>query len=223
MPRLEQWGQRILQAIEQRDSHQASQHSTDQGYAARQKLSLFSVESRTPVTSIPSILNWKIFHAVTLSPRLKRGWIEDVSGRSNGKESASVSILNLKELSSYFVSHYLAVFPIVDPAYLKEAIFEVDENGIGWTVNTCFVLLVAALGDLCSDIGVPTSRLSHITRAGFRYWNMAKKRLSWALEEDSLQAAQCLCLSGWVVLLFWNSVADHITSLLLVAFVYIRH
>jgi hypothetical protein len=67
------------------------------------------------------------------------------------------------------------------------------EKGPGWNSSTCLLLLICALGAQCcpKSLALEDSRDS-----AQRYWNMAKSRLGWVLDEDSLVSIQCFAFAG---------------------------
>jgi hypothetical protein len=97
-----------------------------------------------------------------------------------------------------FETYILPGLPILDITQLRRYISLVGEYGVPWSADACLLLLVAALASKCrGELEEPSS-------SGFesahRYWNMAKKRLAWALEEHSLLGAQCQFLTWFVPL-----------------------
>lgn len=229
---LDEWGDKILRAIGQlqnrlsvSNNNNYPDSSIQERQGQREDTILFPIESGGPLTSIQSILHWPVFQdkLPDLSlPSLNKPRNHGSAGKASGNTSAS----ELKELAQYFQSHYLRMLPILSSTQLKQEITKIDEDGIEWTVESCLVLLVAALGTLCKHHGqqetvptetytnpdpsnwrlpshypelIPTSAEHSLsTTSALKYWNMAKKRLAWAMEEDNLKSAQCLCLAGSV-------------------------
>lgn len=147
---------------------------------------------------------------------------QDRHNRSHhyGQESASTTKSILTRLSDLFVLHYLVAVPVLDKIQLEYYIAAIGENGIEWTVESCLVLIVASLGSICQQqqhrrtiisdgYSVPANAVAgpfDLNSTAFRYWNMAKKRLGWAMEESGLLSAQCLCLAGLVLHLPFTAV-----------------
>lgn len=151
---------------------------------------LFSitVESPSKITSISSILAWDVFK---FAPDPGAFLPEKANHRlqKRGQESGDTSVPCLIQLSRTFFLFYSLELPILEEAELEYHISEIGENGPQWSAESCLVFLVAALGSYCQASTESSSE-------AFRYWNMAKKRLGWALEESSLLSAQCLILAG---------------------------
>jgi hypothetical protein len=216
---LDEWGHKILTAIDQLKGNIAPASSpipiattnsdTSNRYLQENPIDCFSipVESTTPITGIASILSWTGLRSgpsPSPLPTPNHAGIKGQNG-SDGRESASTAGKYLRHLSDAFITHYIPTIPILDVTHLKRYLAKIDENGIAWTTESCLVLLVVALGSCGSrdydqeqcGVSMLGSQLAS-TITGFRYWNMAKKRLGWALEENSLVSAQCLCLAGCV-------------------------
>ena len=152
---------------------------------------LFSitVESPSNITSIASILAWDVFNFAPDSDAFLPENTAIQNPQKRGQESGDTSFSRLMQLSRSFIFFYSLELPILDQTELDHYISEIRENGSEWSAESCLVFLVAALGSDCQKS--PESR-----KEALRYWNMAKKRLGWALEERSLLSAQCLILAG---------------------------
>ncbi|KAF7554284.1 hypothetical protein G7Z17_g3003 [Cylindrodendrum hubeiense] len=194
--------------------------------AVEEQPSSIPIEGPTPITSLPSILAWDVFSrqddvlarfSLLLSDHAR---LPNVS-QTSGKESASCARSDLLALASIFEARVLPAMPIIDMVKLRSYISEISEFGVQWDTESCLVLLVAALASLSShheaqssemraesSVLTPTTNLSiEFTINALRYWNMAKKRLAWALEDSGLVAAQCQFLAG-----IWHLYASKSTA-----------
>lgn len=221
---FDEWGEKILSAIGNLDSRLSDRSSGSvfaevpstaglvDGSLEAPELHISSpdipIVKPTVVTSLPSILEWKVFaghDGVPSRPALslheqERG---SYASQASGRESASYSRSDLVALSTTFEKYFLPTMPILDFAVLNHYINNIGEYGIAWTAESCLVLLVAALASMHSS---STSHLSSqngaekpsiaCTPGAIRYWIMAKKRLAWALDGYGLLAAQCQFLAG---------------------------
>jgi hypothetical protein len=164
------------------------------------------------IYSIQSILAWKTI-STKISPNMRASLLPQNRERNErppkqGHASGSTSKADLIKLRDSFVKYVLPAVPVLSIPRLDEYISYIGENGAEWSSESCLVFLVAALGvanrrHVHDEMENETvDRTSNIRRkpdeAAFWYWNMAKKRLGWALEENGLLAAQCLCLAGFV-------------------------
>ncbi|XMA16515.1 hypothetical protein WAI453_009306 [Rhynchosporium graminicola] len=147
-----------------------------------------AVEMPSNITSISSILAWDVFD---FAPDAHSFLAEKTTHRlqTRGHESGDTSVSCLMELSRSFFLVYSLELPFVEETELEYYISEIGENGPQWSAESCLVFLVAALGCYCQ-------KSTDLSSEGFRYWNMAKKRLGWALEEPNPLSAQCLILAG---------------------------
>ncbi|KAH6970588.1 hypothetical protein BKA56DRAFT_678567 [Ilyonectria sp. MPI-CAGE-AT-0026] len=177
------------------------------------------IEGPSPVTSLPSLLAWNVFanqgdvlarFSLSLSEHARQSY----ASRTSGKESASCAKSDLLFLASVFEARFLPAHPVVDMAEVRGYIAQISEFGILWNTESCLVLLVAALASMysCNEdqlsalhtdssvfASTETSSSIECTPGALKYWNMAKKRLAWALEDSGLLAAQCQFLAG-----VWN-------------------
>ncbi|KAH8658179.1 hypothetical protein BX600DRAFT_63778 [Xylariales sp. PMI_506] len=96
--------------------------------------------------------------------------------------------------------------PMLDLRELRCKITQVSENGLDWSTSTCLVTLVCAIGALCNPHGFDESSSdsqkmrNRDTEIAAMYWSVASKRIGLVVGENSLEAAQCLCLAGiWYI------------------------
>ncbi|KFY19191.1 hypothetical protein V491_04557 [Pseudogymnoascus sp. VKM F-3775] len=213
---LDEWGTRILQAIDQlsgRIEKGSSPTSSDDSLpTVIPSNSLgdeeigplcISVERRTPITSISSIMDCNVFGSGSSCDAARVPSFSRQPHRSpnGGYESGTTAVPVLTNLLRCYVSYYQSKIEILDIHLLKGYVAQIGENGAEWTAESCLVFLVAALGSICQASGYlesPNSldRSPDAYNVAFRYWNMAKKRLGWALENNNLLSTQCLCLTG---------------------------
>ena len=172
------------------------------------------------VAGLSSVLEWKTFsdhepeelRSAFSSARLRQ------ASHKSGLESASCAASELTTLAAAFEGFFLPALPVLNPMDMRRLVRDSGEFGITWSIESCLVLLVAALGGLCRQDGStaqsqapwgtphlssPASSLrsgsggsERRTPTAVRYWNMAKKRLVWATSASGLVAAQCQFLAG---------------------------
>ena len=186
-------------------------------------------DSRTSVNDLPSIqsdLAWKII-STNVDPSVRVSILPDSRESSNGSASrghasGSTSKADLIKLRDSFVTYVLPKVPVLSVSRLDGYILQIGENGAEWSSESCLVFLVAALGVASrryshdeienGTVVEPSNVQSKTDEAAFWYWNMAKKRLGWALEENGLLAAQCLCLAGFVTSVLFSTKLEFIND-----------
>jgi hypothetical protein len=153
----------------------------------------------SPITSLPSILQWDLFEAARslFMEKLVKAAEPRKRDPTIGLETASCNTAALLALAARFVTYQDGSLQIVEMATLRSLIADIGEFGVPWSAESCLVLLVAALGSLLDTVN-ETAEPRQITREALRYWNMARKRLSWAAGEGGLLGAQCHFLAGLV-------------------------
>ncbi|KAF5241037.1 hypothetical protein FANTH_9254 [Fusarium anthophilum] len=185
----------------------------------------------TPITGSLSILSWPTFSRsqglITHIQQIKSARAA-LSRRHNSDThalmSASCQTSDLVRLSSCFAKWILPMMPVVEMAQVRRIISRMEEYGVPWNGEACLVFLIAALGCIyqsdtedCRSQPRDTSHISstassrfrtteasmEITPASLRYWNMARKRLSWAINTAGRLSAQCQLLAG--LYLLYNS------------------
>ncbi|KFA71308.1 hypothetical protein S40288_06711 [Stachybotrys chartarum IBT 40288] len=160
-----------------------------------QRLGTITIPEVSFVTGLSSILTWSTFSA----------------SHNSALESASCTVPELHALIASFTAHFLPSMPVVDLEDTRRLVVDIGEYGVAWTANSCLILLIAALGSIC-QIDHPCARqqLAQLApnrangRGGYqrqasiakRYWNMARKRLTWATDASGLLAGQCHFLAG---------------------------
>ena len=80
-------------------------------------------------------------------------------------------------------------------------IAQVAEFGFDWSTRSCVVSLVCALGALSEKYILDPNPIAggwseNDAVAAYQYWNLATKRLGLITGQSSLEAVQCLCLTG---------------------------
>ncbi|KAH9217631.1 hypothetical protein DL95DRAFT_386479 [Leptodontidium sp. 2 PMI_412] len=90
---------------------------------------------------------------------------------------------------------------MLDLTTLHHYVAHVSENGFDWTTRSCLVAIVCAIGAICQE---PTSddpaynqaRQKEHEESACRFWSVASKRLGLAMTYNTIESAQCLCLTG---------------------------
>lgn len=103
-------------------------------------------------------------------------------------------------------ARYIAIVhtknPMLDLVKLRQYISKIAENGLDWSTSTCLVALVCAVGSLCREYVSEASGLNEDSERekdidiALRFWGVASKRLGLAMSENTLEAVQCVCLTG---------------------------
>lgn len=154
-----------------------------------------------------SILAWTVYDHLD-APRCLFSDQSDVPAKVETLPPLDYSLM--VRLESNYVQGVQNKNPILDLSALHQMILQVAENGADWSVETCLVTLVCALGAVTetfpvsvaadNDMDAPPSIDPDRNAADFRlarqFWNLAAKRLGLVLGQNSVQAAQCLCLAG---------------------------
>ena len=122
-------------------------------------------------------------------------------------EYSDLARLELKYIDAVHIKN-----PVLDLPKLHEMILHVSENGLDWSTKTCLVAMVCAIGaiagryketsqtrDIRSSSGSefqPSGIAESEPELASRHWNVAAKRLGYAIGQDDIEAVQCLCLAG---------------------------
>ncbi|CAG9989293.1 unnamed protein product [Clonostachys byssicola] len=206
---LDEWGGRILDAIDNISIPPALPINSVLGESRPPVQGLTPGPDgipmgRNPVTGLPSILEWHVFnieggrgpvarYKQALSDHADQGLLPQATGR----ESATCATETLLGLVDIFQASFLPVIPILDAADLRGYILHIGEYGDMWNVEACLVLVVAALASMLTQASAFAQHVSSTVSMALRYWNMAKKRLAWALEGSGMVAAQCQLLAAY--------------------------
>lgn len=117
-----------------------------------------------------------------------------------GHSMPSTNIELLTSLEWRYIHSVHLLNPILDLAGLHDLIVRVAESGFDWSLESCLAALVCAIGAITESIDAsdPHGALCDSDpdlAAG--YWNIASKRLGFALDCNDITAVQCLCLAGY--------------------------
>lgn len=153
---------------------------------------------------VESILDWKIFatdrpaaclFAQTNPPSLGSYSLPDTSfPQLAWLEAKYIDVLHIKN-------------PIIDLDELHHMILYIAEHGFDWSTQACLVALVCANAAITGPHGGFANRLEAHSSPGqdqksaemelsMQFWSVAIKRLGYSSAQNSVQAAQCLCLAG---------------------------
>lgn len=200
---------------------------------------VFLIEPGVPLTSVPSILHWTVFQDIRHDlhlPSPQSALKHITAGRASGDTSAS-RLIELAQYfqSLYPRSSQILSFVWLNQAIAKTDEYGIEWNAESCLILLVAALgSLCKLHSLQTHLDAASTKSNthtdHTNRQlqpdyptqtpksveegssvamAFRYWNMARKRLSWAMEEDSLLSAQCLCLSGYVQHQFNPSITFH--------------
>lgn len=156
---------------------------------------------------VDSVLSWKIFQQITPFLTLPA---ESDCGNVQSTHLPNVEYAELARLEAKYIAYVHTKNPIVDPYELHNRIRHVAEEGLSWSTSTCLVALVCALGATSERYAADQHTSPGFSPDGIlvdhqlttdldiadRFWNVAAKRIGFAMAENSLEAVQCLCLAG---------------------------
>jgi hypothetical protein len=172
-----------------------------------------AVKRQRPIQAqgVESILSWKIFSPNMNFPYLFGEAKLDLTATHH---LPHLEYSELTRLESKYIAGVHIFNPVLDLPTLHQNILYVSENGLDWSTRTCLVTMVCAIGAIAGRYkeafqATPHSRTSlsntwdGVTENGeseaelaMRYWNVAAKRLGYAIAQDDIEAVQCLCLAG---------------------------
>lgn len=172
-----------------------------------------AVKRQRPIQAqgVESVLNWKIYSSNVKFPNLFGEAKIDLTATNH---LPSLEYSELAGLESKYIAAVHIKNPILDLPTLHQKILHISENGLDWSTRTCLVSMVCAIGAIAGAFreafqstpnslaslsgpqnGVIGNRESEVELA-MQHWNVAVKRLGYAIGQDDLEAVQCLCLAG---------------------------
>ena len=134
--------------------------------------------------------------------------------RCSGVETLNPSLVRMLELRDIFLAKIEPKCPIVDVEELNAYIFNIAEDGFGWSASSCMVLLVFAMAAIWGQYPNDERRLvvtggantrdpytlaipEHRIKESSIYFAMAQRRMSAASLDDSLHGVLCYYLFGY--------------------------
>ena len=113
----------------------------------------------------------------------------------------SIELSELLRLEAKYIAYVHIKNPTLDLTTLHEMVAQVAEYGFDWSTRSCVVSLVCALGALSEKYILDPNplvggRSEKDAVTAYQYWNLATKRLGIVTGQSSLEAVQCLCLTG---------------------------
>ncbi|KAK7215987.1 hypothetical protein V2G26_003990 [Clonostachys chloroleuca] len=209
---LDEWGARILDAIDNIPIPPALPINSVLGVTHPPVQGLNPgpdciPTGRSPIVGLFSILEWQIFNIqgergplIRYKQALSDHPDQRPLSQATGRESATCAPESLLKLADIFQAGFLPAIPVLNPADLRRYILHIGEYGDMWNVEACLVLIVAALASMLRPTSAFPQHVSSTISMALRYWNMAKKRLAWALEGSGMVAAQCQLLAAvWYI------------------------
>ncbi|KAG4428635.1 hypothetical protein IFR05_015885 [Cadophora sp. M221] len=150
----------------------------------------------TASEGLDSILQWKVF-----PQGLPTVQVDDCESIRFSDALPSTALAYLKELEGNYIHVVHSKNPMLDLTTLRHYVAHVSENGFDWTTRSCLVAIVCAIGAICQE---PTSndpayneaRQKGHEESACRFWSVASKRLGLAMTYNTIESAQCLCLTG---------------------------
>ncbi|VUC35044.1 unnamed protein product [Clonostachys rosea] len=165
----------------------------------------------TPITASDDILRWCVFPADKPVRTLPASVF---SGKQNpySDEILYPSPERILELRDIYLAKFEPLTPFIDNEQFDDLVLEVLRDGLKDSVASCFVLLIFALAAIWGNYPEDERRSTPNTESGSRshtvavpehrlkessiYFGMAQRRVSYALQDDSLLGVSCYCLMG---------------------------
>ncbi|CAH0058438.1 unnamed protein product [Clonostachys solani] len=163
------------------------------------------VISRARIQNIENTVRWRIFRSQIVANDIYPD-ADPVIPMDHSIPSTEIELLT--ELELKYVQSVHLVNPILDLSTLRDLILKVAESGFDWSLETCLVALVCAIGAIGEPLKPPERPESAVgsilqdaigrsnPELAVGYFNVASKRLGLALDQNNLGAVQCLCLTG---------------------------
>ncbi|KAH6884492.1 hypothetical protein B0T10DRAFT_539887 [Thelonectria olida] len=157
------------------------------------------------IQKVENIVQWRIFQSHIVA--------SDIYPDANppvplDHSMPSTDIRLLADLELRYIHSVHLLNPILHLSTLHDLILRVAESGFDWSLETCLAALVCAIGAITEPLEAPEASKTfggtslHEPQCGSDpdlatgYWNIASKRLGFALDQNDLGAVQCLCLAG---------------------------
>ncbi|KAH2770593.1 hypothetical protein KXW10_006034 [Aspergillus fumigatus] len=155
-----------------------------------------------------SVLRWQIL-ASSLPPA-RCLFAQSVAEADQPYSLPDMSYSQLSRLESKYIEVLHTKNPILDLTELHRMVLHIAENGPDWSTQTCLVALVCAIavlsepypGTVMRSGAQSTPSLHQDDESGaddklsLQFWNIALKRLGYAMRENSVEAVQSLVLAG---------------------------
>ncbi|KAF4285300.1 hypothetical protein CNMCM8689_005097 [Aspergillus fumigatus] len=155
-----------------------------------------------------SVLRWQIL-ASSLPPA-RCLFAQPVAEADQPYSLPDMSYSQLSRLESKYIEVLHTKNPILDLTELHRMVLHIAENGPDWSTQTCLVALVCAIavlsepypGTVMRSGAQSTPSLHKDDESGaddklsLQFWNIALKRLGYAMRENSVEAVQSLVLAG---------------------------
>ncbi|KAH7142117.1 hypothetical protein EDB81DRAFT_899647, partial [Dactylonectria macrodidyma] len=166
---------------------------------------LKSAASLGRIQKVENIVQWRIFQSQIVATDIYPDANPSVP-LDHSMPSTDIRLLTELELRYIHSVHLLN--PIVHLPTLHHLILRVAESGFDWSLETCLAALVCAIGAITEPLE-PLEAMKAFGGIDFHesqcrsdpglatgYWNIASKRLGFALDQNDIGAVQCLCLAG---------------------------
>jgi hypothetical protein len=104
---------------------------------------------------------------------------------------------DIERLIDRFFKHVHTKNPILERGTVRQYCLDFYEHGPMWTVSTCLIFLICALGAIADPWSAPKNQddAGDLALAS-SYFLAAQKRLGFAMAQPSNLSIQCLCLTG---------------------------
>lgn len=154
---------------------------------------------------LDSILKWNIFPQPAPVVLLSAA----IDSTPPPTQLPSLEYPALSRLERKYITYVHTKNPILNLKYLHGCVSRLAENGLDWSIETCLVSLVCALGALSEEYTPRKANGENMTPGGsltfpsldeqlaLQHWGVAEKRLGYVVGQNSIEAVQCLCLTGY--------------------------
>ncbi|KAH7127851.1 hypothetical protein B0J13DRAFT_588593 [Dactylonectria estremocensis] len=182
------------------------------GYCSKNELSCVYAEDTIPQggfaettqlaigpRGMDTILEWNIFnHLRPIHLAKDHCQMPDIWNHS----VPNMDYHELSRLERKYINGVHLKNPILDLSELHDMVIYVAENGLDWSIQTCLVTLVCAIGAATESYqDQPLSPTDPLYRGrepdlSIQFWTLAAKRLGFVIGQSHHQAVQCLLLAG---------------------------
>jgi hypothetical protein len=164
-----------------------------------------AVLSSGHLSSTESLLKWPIFlDQPSIREEVDKSFLSSEYSRSPFQNARyaifpSVSMSKVKAMVSIFQQTYNFWFPTISLDDLKSIQLKISHEDLEPSSQSCRALLVMALGCIGASVideGIPIDESQELKQWGSAWFSAAMKMLHLAHIEMSVEACQCLLLTG---------------------------
>ena len=146
---------------------------------------------------LDDVVNWNVFDHCEKPWSSLPALFRDDGDFPQNTRPPMIEPRRMMELRDRYIAGVHVKNPFINLSQLDKQILNVVELGFDWSVDTCLVALVCSIGALSEPLLQPwlDSEPADINLA-IQFWNVAIRRIGFAVGEHTVEAAQCLCLAG---------------------------